>query len=615
MSALHKQIKWVLVIILLLAGLVGIFRMGGLEIAQSMAKEDSSVKALSTGWKYTVNGEKSDVDITLPAVLPLESNARIVTLQRTLPDDIKSGDVLRLQTLSGWFNIYIDGELRIEYGNPRITDSYWYENASAMLLVKLSEPDSGKSIVIETGSIDAHHLALQRAPLIGTHRDFIIGDIIESTYGNILITTMVVSCVLLLLIWVFFLLRRQNIRQIPRGVIFLLMLTAYYNGSNIFLIEVTGYAPTYFGLNDFIYYVMNVLIPIVGYRIVLPTVKEGKNHWLKCFIIAHVLVVIIAFIVQVETVENYEPIEKLLMVMTTVGYTWMLILTRKQPLVGAEKWVVYPVFVCILAYILDYCKYMLNLDWLPEALVNYLQVDSPFMIFLPVGMMIYLPMLIVSIVHIITERQTAYAMETKSAELRASLAEKEFYTAMENMNQIRRIRHDIEHHLTVVDGYLTEDRPEDAKEYIESVIKLIPKGALSDKNFVTGSFVQQYRSICQQNHIEFSEDIVFDEGKIADKAALGIILGNGLKNAVEAAMEAEGKRRFVRISGKQVHDNIAIIIENGFDHEIADEFNSTKGKGRGMGLSNIRDAACSCGGYAEWVYSKSTFTLEVVLVI
>lgn len=483
-----------------------------------------------------------------------------------------------------------------------------------MLLVRLTEKDAGKEIQIHTGSIDTHHLAIQRAPQFGDHRDFLMSDVFESAYGSILITTIVISVILLLCTWLFFYLKKQNISRIPSAMLFLLMMTLYYNVSNIFLLEVFSYAPAYFGLNDFIYYVMNVLIPIAGYLVVLPCIKP-PGRALRFFIAVHILVTIVAFALQVVSIENYEPIEKLLMVMTGLGYVWLLSEQKKTPVGKTDRWFVYPVFICILAYTLDYCKYMLNLDWMPEALADYLQVESPFMLFLPLSMMIYLFMVLVGIVHVITDRQTSLALEANSARLRAALAEKEFHGVMENMNQIRKMRHDIEHHFSVIHTYLAKNNTEAAIAYIEEASSLMPTRSLSEKNLITGSFIEQYRTLCRQNDILFTEKITYDEDFISDKTVLGIILGNGLKNAYESAMTADKEQRFVRITGKQVHDNIAIVIQNGFSHEIKANFKSTKAEGRGLGISNIREAAQRCGGYVDCRYESFLFTLEIVLVI
>lgn len=615
MKELRKHIQWFLCIILPLAVGIGFFRMGGKEIVNSMGQVESSIIPLSDHWVYTVDESEERFTTSLPGILTMEEDARRIILSNTLPEGIRSGDVLRLNSLSGWVDIYIDGELRTQYGNHEITELYWYENASAMLLVKLTEEDAGKEIQIHTGSIDAHHLAIQREPRIGSHRDFLMSDVFESAYGSILITIMVISSVLLLCTWLFFYLKKQNITQIPSSILFLLMMTLYYNVSNIFLLEVFSYAPAYFGLNDFIYYVMNVFIPIAGYLVILPCIKLEKGKALWYFIIVHIFMTILAFILQVVSVEKYEPVELSLMLMTVTGYLWLIWELKRHPVHRADKWFIYPVFICILAYVLDYGKYMINLDWMPDALANYLQVASPFMLFLPVGMIIYLVMLLVGIVHVISERQMRLALEAKSAELRATLSEKEFQSAMESMNQVRRMRHDIEHHFSVIHTYLAENNTEDAVTYIEEASALIPKRPISGKNLITGSFIEQYRLLCEQNDIRFTEDVSYDEDLISNKTTLGIILGNGLKNAFESAATAKGEQRFVRITGKRIHDNIAIVIQNGFRHEIKANFMSTRAEGRGFGISNIRDAAERCGGYLECSHENSVFTLEVVLVI
>lgn len=615
MGILHRYIKWILCAVMLLAIGIGFFNMGGIETIRSATSRESTVTAISKGWSYRVNGSDEVFKTELPSILPLEEDAREIVLTNTLPNGIKAGDAVRIQTLSGWFDIYIDRRLRVEYGNHEITDSYWYENASALLFIKLTEEDSGKEIAIHTGSIDAHHLAIQREPFIGYHRDFLMGDMIESYYINILIIVLVVASFLLLCVWLFFFIKKQRFSQIPPAVAFLLMMVLYYNVCNLFMMEFLSYARDYFSLNDFVYYVMNIFLPVAGYMIILPHLKKEGSRLFRYFVALHIVVALIAFVLQIVSVENYEPVEKLAAVMTAIGYIWIVVIFKKHPVSWAEKLFIYPVCFCVFACVLDYCKYMMNLDWLPDAVANYLQVESPFMIFLPFTMVIYMFMILIGIVNVILKKQTELAIEAKSAELRATLAEKEFIMTMDSMNQIRKIRHDIEHHFFVIDTYLEENDIVAAKAYIESASAMVPKQSLSGKNLITGSFTEQYRSLCEQNGIKFTDSVLFDEEMISNKTALGIILGNGLKNAFESALTAQDEQRFIRISGKQVHDNITIVIENGFNHEIKPDYKSTKEKGRGRGISNIRDAAMRCGGYLECRHTDNVFILEAVLVM
>ncbi|MEG2648239.1 MAG: GHKL domain-containing protein [Anaerovoracaceae bacterium] len=613
MDNLLKYLNGIVIIVLLLAIGTGFFQMGGSEVARSLGEKGNSIHSLSSNWEMTTDKKSTPSIVDLPSRLPIEGKASSLTLSNTLPSDIDSGTALRLQTLSGWYDIYIDGTLRAQYGNHRITDNYWYDNPSFIIFVKLTAADAGKEIRIHTGSIDSHHLAIQREPLIGQHPDFIMGDMIESTYGNMIIILMVVSSFILLCVWCFFKFRKQTIQEIPRGVLFLLMMTVYYNVGNVFMLELLNYSPSYFGLNDFFYYVMNVFIPIAGYIIVLPYIKVQEEKFLKGFIFVHILFALFAFILQIVSIANYEPVEKVLMIMTIIGYLWLLFSIKNHHISKTERWFVYPVFICILGIILDYYKYMLNLDWLPEFIAIYLQVDSPFMIFLPLGMIVYLGMLLIGIVYVLSDKQTTLALTAKTAELRATLAENEFFNTLESMNQIRKMRHDLEHHFSVITEYIVEDKKREALSYIEAASDLMPNRSMSGTNIITNTFVEKYRMLCKQNNVSFSDTILYDESLIANKTDLGIILGNGLKNAFESATTASKELRFVRISGKRVLENITIIIENGYDHALNPDFKSTKAENRGLGLTSIDSAIERCNGYNDYSFDNRKFTLQVVI--
>lgn len=609
----YRKLQALLMGIMLIAIFVGIFSMGGAEIYKTFNQTESSIRPLDEDWTCQVDESDTIFKVNLPSILPLEEEATSITLTNTLPLAIQKGDAMRLQTLSGWYEIYINGILRVQYGNRTITNAYWYENASSLLFVPLTADDAGKSIIIRTGSINAHHLAIQREPFIGAHRDFLMSDMMESTYGNMLIIVLSVTVLLLLAVWLFFLLKKQGIKQIPSSVGFLVMMILYYNVGNLFFLEVFSYAPSYFGLNDFVYYVLNIFLPIAGYLIICPTVetKLKKFHY---FLIIHLILALFTFIIQIKGHLNYESLEIVMTWITLVGYIWLFIEGKPWEIKKSLKWFVYPVFICILACLLDYAKYMVNLDWLPQNIANYLQVESPFMLFLPIAMVIFVVMTLIGVMQMITDKQVALVLKAEDASSRAAYAEREHRATMESFHQIRKLRHDMEYHFMLINSYLKEGKNQDASDYIQTISSLLPNRTLSNKNFVTGCFVEQYRLLCSQSNIQFIEEIGYDEDSIKNKTMLGIILGNGLKNAYESAFTTKNELRFIKIMTKQVHDNIIILIQNGYNHKIDPNLKSTKSKGRGLGIANMKDAAESCGGYLDCSYENSVFTLKIVLV-
>ncbi|MEG2007575.1 MAG: GHKL domain-containing protein [Oscillospiraceae bacterium] len=205
--------------------------------------------------------------------------------------------------------------------------------------------------------------------------------------------------------------------------------------------------------------------------------------------------------------------------------------------------------------------------------------------------------------------------EAKMAQLQLALAEKEYQATMEGIDQVRRLRHDMSHHLSALSALIENDDKANAMEYIKKTSALLPQRVLSEENLITGSFVEHYRELCAEENIDFSAQMSYDENRLPNKAHLGILLGNSLQNAFDAARKAEGARRFIAIEGKRVYDNLVIVVKNGYAGELDPELRSSKGEGHGLGLNSMRGVTEEYGGYLEATQEDGVFTLNLVLTI
>lgn len=100
---------------------------------------------LNEGWTITI-GDTTE-QITLPSAVN-EARGQSVILLNTLPDDIPDGSSLMMRSSHQDAYIYINGELREQYGAEGLTTSRYYA-PSAFIVTELSEEDSGAEVMIK----------------------------------------------------------------------------------------------------------------------------------------------------------------------------------------------------------------------------------------------------------------------------------------------------------------------------------------------------------------------------------------------------------------------------------------------------------------------------------
>lgn len=109
-----------------------------------------------------------------------------------------------------------------------------------------------------------------------------------------------------------------------------------------------------------------------------------------------------------------------------------------------------------------------------------------------------------------------------------------------------------------------------------------------------------------------------------DQGSLGQVLGNLLKNALEAFDEKSGPLKFVRVTGQRSGRELVLnVMDNGagIPQELGDKlfepFFTTKAQGTGLGLAHSRQLLQQQGGEIEFESHKgqgTKFTLRLPLV-
>ncbi len=204
---------------------------------------------------------------------------------------------------------------------------------------------------------------------------------------------------------------------------------------------------------------------------------------------------------------------------------------------------------------------------------------------------------------------------TETALMQAQLAQREFQSSMERIKQIRHMRHDMTHHFNTIATLTSHQKQDDVLLYIRDILKELPENPLTNHNFITQSFLDYYQNLCMRENIFYEEHIHYDEDRLTNKNQLGILLGNALKNAYEAALDESIKNPFIRVEGRTKGSQIIMIIENSYELEPNIDYSSTKGPNRGFGLESIRVATERNNGYLEISHTNKIFTLKAVLVI
>ena len=225
------------------------------------------------------------------------------------------------------------------------------------------------------------------------------------------------------------------------------------------------------------------------------------------------------------------------------------------------------------------------------------------------------------------ERAEKIVLENQITQMQSSMVE------MEHLyDGIRSVKHDMKNHMAVLQNliqkrYSRED--EEIRQYFEGMYQSVEQldsrvhtgNAVSDA--VVGSKFRYAAKKVKGIKLD-AKGFMLSDAVTIKAYDMGIILNNGLDNAIEACMRMREKQpeaeAYIIIRSFKAKNMYFIEIENSFDgavlfHKDSGLPISTKEdkEVHGIGLKNIRKCAVKYGGDLDCIIKENKFTLSVMV--
>jgi two-component system sensor histidine kinase AgrC len=178
-------------------------------------------------------------------------------------------------------------------------------------------------------------------------------------------------------------------------------------------------------------------------------------------------------------------------------------------------------------------------------------------------------------------------------------------------------RHDMRHHLSLINSYLESGEISKASEYIRQVQadidRIVPVRYCENNaaNLILSSFAKK----AKQQNVSFDTEIKIPAALPFSDNDLCALLSNGLENAVRAAAQMDGEQRKVYISCQSHKNNLLIFIRNPYRGEVTmhEGLPASSRPQHGFGAKSIQMITEKYNGYCAFETENGLFTLKVVL--
>ena len=178
-------------------------------------------------------------------------------------------------------------------------------------------------------------------------------------------------------------------------------------------------------------------------------------------------------------------------------------------------------------------------------------------------------------------------------------------------------RHDIRHHMIVIQGYAAEGNTDQILSYLkqfETGLNEITPTRITN-NETVNLICSYYISLAKDSQVDLQCNIQFPDSLPIRDTHLCAILSNALENAMHAVTDLPEGQRYIRLKSHYHRNNILISVENPYAHEphFKDGIPQSDQPGHGYGIRSMSLLVKENNGQLLYTAEKGIFRLQVMI--
>lgn len=200
------------------------------------------------------------------------------------------------------------------------------------------------------------------------------------------------------------------------------------------------------------------------------------------------------------------------------------------------------------------------------------------------------------------------------------LQKSQYASWVTQIEAVRRARHDLKHHIAIIQTFLDKDDKQGLQEHIREFQRTLPESAplILCKNMEVNAILLHYYERASKENIKLELLANVEESVSINSQDLAVVFGNCLENAFEACgrMAPEAEKR-VSLMAKPMKKGLAIVIDNTFDGNVVkdnDVYLSSKRSMRaGVGMASVKLVVQKYGGIISFETENDLFMTSIRL--
>ena len=202
--------------------------------------------------------------------------------------------------------------------------------------------------------------------------------------------------------------------------------------------------------------------------------------------------------------------------------------------------------------------------------------------------------------------------------VQAQMYKNEYQAMLDNLESNRIFRHDMRHHINVVNAFLGDNNIPEAVKYIRKLDGRLSDSAMEKycENYGVNAVLSSLIDRARNEGIEVQCEANIPEDIPLDSMDLGLVFANALDNAIQACRKlANPAEKMIKVECKEHCGQIYIRVSNPFAGEVRfdGEFPVSTGAEHGIGTKSIAAIAEKHNGIYSFNAQDGVFKANVTL--
>lgn len=347
-------------------------------------------------------------------------------------------------------------------------------------------------------------------------------------------------------------------------------------------------------------------------------IEKIKAFFVMWFLIAMVdALIMVQFLAFIEPVFTESYVKKLLGIIGAVFWVILAWKAKKLQFYMKQWWEKITRLEYIII-ILSFFAVAILLGGIQSYLYQAMNVSIRKVVFI-VGILVVVLFLSALLLLFYTRQSKKRLEEVNQLNMQYFNLQKRYYEdSLEQYEDMRRFRHDINNHIFMMTKLSEENRIDELKKYISEM----SKNYESLCSIHTGNFIADCMISRTVQELEKDKDFVFEldghfpKSSIMEDIDLCALLSNLLDNAREALEKVE-TRKYLQIEVKRYQSCCYLVVRNTVQDEKIDFSKSSKTdqKSHGYGIKSIRKIVEKYCGEVTWKCTDNMVEVRISLLI